>query len=72
MVLFSILFDASGALALRGPISISSDDYTKMLKSFTNKSDESIGGALRDELACRFGNGDFQCACVSFFGKEQQ
>lgn len=55
MLLFIILFDASGSLALRGPISESSVDYAKMLKSFTNKSDEPVGGALRDELACQFG-----------------
>lgn len=50
-----ILFDASGSLALRGPVSERSVDYAKMLKSFTNKSDEPVGGAFRDELACQFG-----------------
>lgn len=55
MPLFIILFVASGSLALRGPISESSVDYTKMLKSVTNKSDEPVGGAFRDELACQFG-----------------
>lgn len=66
-LLFIILFDASGSLALRGPISKSSVDYAKMLKSFTNKSDEPVGGAFRDELACQFGKAVrliLACVCV--------
>lgn len=64
---FCLACDASGSLALRGPISQSSGAYAKMFKSFTNKSDESVGEALRDELACQFGkNLCVICACVSF------
>lgn len=55
MLLFIILYDASGSLALGGPISEGSFDYAKMLKSFTNKRDEPVGEAFRDELACQFG-----------------
>lgn len=55
LLLFSILCDASGSLALRGPISERSGDYAKMFKSFTNKSDESVGEACRDELAHQSG-----------------
>lgn len=62
MLLFIILFDASGSLALRGPISESAVDYAKMLKSFTNKRDEPVGGAFGDEFACQFG----KAACLIF------